>query len=62
MRSAAQYTVSTRNRDFEEFQRLEIRRARVREIALDILAGLAWLILTALTVFVCCAVGGYHWE
>lgn len=47
---------------YEVTKRENERRASVREIALDILAGLAWLILTALTVFVCCAVSGYHWE
>ena len=62
MRSAAQYTVSTHDRDFEEFRRREMRRERLRKIALDILACVAWLVLTALTVFVCCAVSGYHWE
>lgn len=52
MRTEARYTVSTR----------DVRRARVREIALDILAGLAWLAVSALIAFICCAASGYHWE
>ena len=52
MRTEARYTVSTR----------DVRRARVREIALDILAGLAWLAVSALIAIICCAASGYHWE
>ena len=62
MRSAAQFTISTRDRDFEEFRLREIRRERLRKIALELAACVLWLVLTAALVFVCCAVSGYHWE
>ena len=62
MRSRAQYTISTRDRDLDETRRREVRRWQWREIALDILAGLAWLAVSALIAFICCAASGYHWE